>query len=197
MGNKCVVVFVGPSGIGKTSNARLLSRRFNFARSICITTSPPWDDDDEECCRYVDKVTFLQMIKRNQFIEWDQYGDNFYGTTWESIRLCDKPDCPGLVICSSPAGYPQIKSNLENVIGISLLPESGDIAWLNKKLKDRGTNSPDDIEVRTKILESYIHETKNLELPTVYLGYEPETWERAFTEIIEIIKQAGFKISDR
>jgi guanylate kinase len=189
---QCIVVLVGPSGIGKTSNAILLRDRFGFARSITITTAPPCDDNDEECYQYVDRKTFEEMIGRGDLLEWDTYRENYYGASRESLTALNRTDCPGMVICSSPKGYPQIRDAAKDVIGITLLPEPGDFSFLKKKPLNRGTNRPDEIDARMRVLEKFMEETRGLNLPTVYLGNEPETWERAFTEIIKIIRSAGF-----
>lgn len=194
MDHENVVVIVGPSGIGKTSNAKLLNERFGFARSTTITTSSPREDNDPDYYRYVDETTFQNLIQQGRFLEWDQYGKNYYGTLLDDLENQQGPSCPGIVICSSPTGYPQIKAKTAHTIGIALLPKPGYRSWLRQKLIGRATNSSAEIDARMKILDKFIADIEKLDITRVDIGYQPETWETAFADITALIRKAGVNI---
>lgn len=192
---KPIVVIIGPSGIGKTSNAKLLQQRYGFNQSITVTTADPRSDNDAKYYRYVNKTKFKKMIAEGKLLEWDQFGNNYYGTPLEETKKIGGPSCTGLVICSSPRGYPQILAKIKNVIGIALLPKPGYKVWLTKKLFKRGTNSKKDIVSRIKIMEDFIRQVKATGLPTVFTGPNQKSWNKAFEKIRKIITKATGHLS--
>ena len=82
--NYCYV-FIGPSGSGKTSLAEAI---FQPEQKIITYTnrSPRPREKDQEDYYFVSDNTFNQMIKGNEFAEWDQYAQHKYGSSEAEIK---------------------------------------------------------------------------------------------------------------
>lgn len=82
--NYCYV-FIGPSGSGKTSLAEAI---FQPEQKIITYTnrSPRPGEKDQEDYYFVSDNTFNQMIKGNEFAEWDQYAQHKYGSSKAEIK---------------------------------------------------------------------------------------------------------------
>lgn len=81
--NYCYV-FIGPSGSGKTSLAEAV---FQPEQKIITYTnrSPRPGEKDQVDYYFVSDDTFNQMIKRDEFAEWDQYAQHKYGSSKAEI----------------------------------------------------------------------------------------------------------------
>lgn len=80
-----LIVFCGPSGGGKTTQAKMLvnSSHLNYALSISYTTRElrPGERDGVDYFK-IDVETFLSMERNGQFIEHQEvYEKTFYGTS--------------------------------------------------------------------------------------------------------------------
>ncbi len=77
------IILVGKGSSGKT----LLKKRFierGFKESISYTTRPPRDGEHDGIdYHFIDDATFLSMIEKKEFVEWNFYSDKkwYYGTT--------------------------------------------------------------------------------------------------------------------
>jgi len=82
-GQGMMIVLSSPSGVGKTTIARLLSKRNkNFQISISHTTrSPRVNEKDGQDYHFVDEDKFTSLIKNNSFFEHAKVFGNHYGTT--------------------------------------------------------------------------------------------------------------------
>lgn len=76
------MIISGFSGAGKgTIIKEMLQRYDNYALSISATTRGPREGEIEGVSYFFkSKEEFEQMIEENQFIEYAQYVDNYYGT---------------------------------------------------------------------------------------------------------------------
>lgn len=187
-----LVCFVGPSGVGKTSYIKRLIEDFNFQLPIIAVTRGPRDEDGINYI-YLDEPRFLKMISDRKFIEWDCFNGHYYGTFKESItQILNSSEAIGCVLDLTPKGCRQIKATIPEAIIIALLPDN--MKWLKKRLFERATDSIRVIEQRTKILQNFIQEIKNLNTQIVYCNYAPETWDLTFENIISIL---NFKLVRR
>ena len=77
-----LIVFVAPSGAGKTSVIRLVrSRHEGIAYSVSCTTRPmrPGEVDGRDY-RFLDEPTFRRDIDEGRFVEWAEVHGHLYGT---------------------------------------------------------------------------------------------------------------------
>ena len=77
-----MIVLSSPSGAGKTTLVKLLSKLDNFVSSISHTTRKPRPDETkDEDYYFVTEENFKRLIKNEEFLEYAKVFNNFYGTT--------------------------------------------------------------------------------------------------------------------
>ena len=77
-----MIVLSSPSGAGKTTLVKLLSKLKNFESSISHTTRKPRPDEAQDKDYYFVSVeNFKRLIKNEEFLEYAKVFNNFYGTT--------------------------------------------------------------------------------------------------------------------
>jgi len=77
-----MIVLSSPSGAGKTTLVKLLSKLNNFVSSISHTTRKPRSDETQnEDYYFVSEENFKRLIKNEEFLEYAKVFNNFYGTT--------------------------------------------------------------------------------------------------------------------
>lgn len=127
-----------PSGTGKTTIAKKLVEiyRGNFINSISYTTRPPREDEvDFEDYYFVKEEDFKRLIKKNAFIEWTSYMGNFYGTSKDEVKRCEKLGKRGIIFILENEGVQQLKANYPHAVSIFIIPVS--IESLKDRIKYR------------------------------------------------------------
>jgi len=77
-----MVILSSPSGAGKTTLVKLLSKNKNFNISTSHTTRKPrLNEIPNQDYYFVDHKKFEQLIKNEEFLEYAKVFDHFYGTT--------------------------------------------------------------------------------------------------------------------
>jgi len=87
--NKGVMVILSsPSGAGKTTLVKLLSEEDKYKISISHTTRKPrLNEKNGIDYFFVEKKKFKEMINNNEFLEYAEVFNNYYGTTNKNIFL--------------------------------------------------------------------------------------------------------------
>lgn len=180
-----VVCLVGPSGVGKTSYAKRLVKKYGFAMPIVITTRQRRSDDSENY-QYASESTFLEMINLGFFLEWDRYSNYYYGTLARSVEevISSEHHC-GVILDLTPAGCQKVKEVIPFAVIVALLPD--DPIWLFKRLIDRNSQSPEEIHMRTKLLNNYLNEVNSLTCKKVYASFSSDSWDSTFEAIENIV----------
>ena len=144
-----VIVISGPSGAGKgTVIKQVLRRKDNVALSVSCTTRAPRPGEQEGVdYYYVSKEKFAQMIEEDGFLEYESFFDNSYGTPEEPVR---KQLAQGInvILEIDVKGGMNIKKKVPEAELIFIAPPSMEI--LRSRLVGRKTETPDQIEKRTK-----------------------------------------------
>lgn len=138
-----------PSGGGKTTIRKaVLARMPGVAYSVSYTTrSPRANEVDGKDYFFVSEDRFEQLIKENDFLEYARVHSNWYGTS-RSFILDRFAHNYHVIMDIDPQGAETIvKSNIE-VVTIFLLPP--DMKTLEKRLRERGTDSEETISLRLK-----------------------------------------------
>ena len=170
-----VVCLVGPSGVGKTSYAKRLVRKYNFAVPTAITTRQRRSDDGENY-QYVSESIFLEMVNSGSFLEWDRYSNYYYGTLAQSVKeIIDSEHPNDVVLDLTPVGCQKVKKLMPSAVIIALLPDNP--AWLIERLISRNSQSLEEIQIRTKLLNSYLDEVNSLICKKVYASFSPDSWD--------------------
>ena len=77
-----MLILSSPSGAGKTTLVRLLSKNRDFHISISHTTRKPRINEiQDEDYHFVDNDKFKNLIKKDEFLEYAKVFNHLYGTT--------------------------------------------------------------------------------------------------------------------
>jgi len=77
-----MIVLSSPSGAGKTTLVKMLSKTDNFEVSISHTTRQPRPNEiSDKDYYFVNEEEFKRLIKNEEFLEYAKVFNNFYGTT--------------------------------------------------------------------------------------------------------------------
>ena len=77
-----MLILSSPSGAGKTTLVRLLSKNRDFHISISHTTRKPRINEiQDKDYHFVDNNKFESLIKKDEFLEYAKVFNNFYGST--------------------------------------------------------------------------------------------------------------------
>ncbi|MBC9783320.1 guanylate kinase [Heliobacterium chlorum] len=150
MGRGVLLVISGPSGAGKGTLSRLLlSKQKQLKLSISATTRPPrCGEIHGEHYYFLSKDDFEGQIEENNFLEYAQVYDNYYGTPLKPVEesLSNGQD---VLLEIDIQGALQVKSRYPEAALIFIAPPSLD--ELAKRIYGRGTDSPEVIEKRLSL----------------------------------------------
>jgi guanylate kinase len=140
-------ILSAPSGAGKSSliNA-LLKKHADMKVSVSHTTrSPRPGEEDGVHYHFVATDEFKALIEKNDFFEWAQVFDNYYGTSKQAIE--SQLDAGIDVFLDIDwQGAQQVRKIMPNVQTIFILPPSK--KELEQRLNNRGQDSADVIASR-------------------------------------------------
>jgi guanylate kinase len=140
-------ILSAPSGAGKSSliNA-LLKKHADMKVSVSHTTrSPRPGEEDGVHYHFVTTDEFKALIEKNDFFEWAQVFDNYYGTSKQAIE--SQLDAGIDVFLDIDwQGAQQVRKIMPSVQTIFILPPSK--KELEQRLNNRGQDSADVITSR-------------------------------------------------
>ena len=77
-----MLILSSPSGAGKTTLVKLLSKNKDFHISISHTTRKPRINEiQDEDYHFINNDEFKDLIKKNEFLEYAEVFNHFYGST--------------------------------------------------------------------------------------------------------------------
>ncbi|WP_415321304.1 guanylate kinase [Candidatus Pelagibacter sp. Uisw_092] len=137
-----MVVLSSPSGAGKTTLVKLLSKDKNFHISVSHTTREPRPNEIANKDYYfVNKKKFESLIKNEEFLEFAKVFSNLYGTTrTQVIEKLEKGE--DVIFDIDWQGADQIKNKRLNykLITFFILPPSKKVLFerlSNRDMKDK------------------------------------------------------------
>ena len=137
-----MVVLSSPSGAGKTTLVKLLSKNKNFYISVSHTTRKPRHNEIADKDYYfVDHDKFENLIKNEEFLEYAKVFNHLYGTTRTPvIEKLEKSE--NVIFDIDWQGADQIKNKKLNyrLITFFILPPSKEILFerlSNRDMKDK------------------------------------------------------------
>ena len=137
-----MVILSSPSGAGKTTLVKLLSKEKNYFVSISHTTRKPRSNEKNgKDYFFVSDEEFKRLIKNDEFLEYAKVFDNFYGSTRTSV-IQNLEKSKNVIFDIDWQGADQIKNkNLDyKLITFFLLPPSKKILFerlSNRDMKDK------------------------------------------------------------
>ena len=139
-------VISGASGVGKsTVLAKVMQERKDLTFSVSATTRAPRPGETEGASYYfVSKEKFLDMIDKEEFLEYDAHMDNYYGTP--KAQLEEKLTQGHVLLDIEPNGAFTVRKARPDATLIFIAPPS--LEELEKRLRSRGDTSEDQIKLR-------------------------------------------------
>ena len=147
MSRGILTVISGFSGSGKgTIMKALLERHKNYALSVSATTRSPREGEvDGREYFFKTKEEFQEMISKNQFIEYAQYVDHYYGTPRGYVERC-LSEGRDVILEIEVQGARKVKEMIPEAVLVFVTPPSA--RELRERLIGRGTETMEVIESR-------------------------------------------------
>lgn len=179
-----LVLFSGPSGVGKDTLLDLLVRlRPQLQRSVSLTTRAPRAGEvDGVDYFFVTPQQFAKMQADGDVLEFAQYGDNLYGTPKPPV---DAWLAAGktVILKIEVQGAEKIKRLYPQAISVFILPPSQQV--LEKRLRDRGTENEQELAKRLAIAKDELRKSASYDYRIVN-----DDLERAAQEFLSILDSA-------
>tara|TARA_B100000674_G_scaffold381299_1_gene324088 strand:+ start:290 stop:925 length:636 start_codon:yes stop_codon:yes gene_type:complete len=137
-----IFIFSSPSGAGKTTLVKLVSKKENFTISISHTTRKPRSKEvNGKDYHFVDDKTFQSLIKQREFLEYAKVFGNYYGTSRSPV-IKNLSEGINILFDIDWQGSKQIKSQSKNfnIFSFFVLPPSKEVLFerlSNRDMKDK------------------------------------------------------------
>jgi guanylate kinase len=136
-----LIVFSGPSGVGKSTVRKVFFQEpnLNLVYSISMTTRPIRLGEVEGVDYFfVTKDEFMRNIKEGNLLEYAEFVGNYYGTPKNYVDQLRK-EGKNVVLEIEVNGAEQVLAKCPDAISIFLLPPSFD--ELEKRIRTRKTEA--------------------------------------------------------
>ena len=180
MANGKLFVISGASGVGKsTVLSKVMETRKDLTFSVSATTRAPRPGETEGVNYYfVSKETFLDMIEKDAFLEYDAHMDNYYGTPLAQLE--EKLQTGSVILDIEPNGAFNVRRKKADAVLIFIAPPS--LEELESRLRGRGDTSEEQIRVRQARVAWEMEQSKAYDYVVVN-----DRVENCAREILEII----------
>ncbi len=188
-----LIVISGPSGAGKDAVLTKMKELGCPLEYVVTATTRPQRDKERNNVDYhfISKEGFQEMIERKELLEWANVYSNWYGVPKEPVKQAlDKGQ--DIIVKVDIQGAATIKKILPQAVFIFLVPPSREELVL--RLKQRHTESPFDLALRTKTAEG---EIKQLSLFDYIVVNKRDEIDQAVAEIEAIITAEKCRVSPR
>ena len=139
-------VISGASGVGKSTVLKqVMAQRKDLVFSVSATTREPREGEvDGVHYHFVSREAFLEMIRKGEFLEYDEHNDTLYGTLYSAVNDAMKKG--NVILDVDPNGAMNVRRMHPDATLIFVLPPSWEA--LEQRLRDRGDTSDEQIEKR-------------------------------------------------
>lgn len=145
-----LIIIAAPSGAGKTSVTRHLLKALpeQLAFSIsCATRKPRNNEKDKVDYYFISVEEFTSKIEQQEFVEWEMvYEGKYYGTLKSEVERIWQLHKSPLLDVDVQGGI-----NIQQLYphnSLSLFIEPPSIDELERRLKARGTETPESLQAR-------------------------------------------------
>ena len=147
MNKGALIVFTGPSGVGKGTVLNALEAMgLDYFRSVSATTRDPRPGEVESgAYHFLTVPEFRAMIDRDELLEYAEYLGQYYGTPAAPV---DEALAAGrdVILEIEVQGALQIRARRPDAVLVFLEPPS--MEELERRLRKRGTETEDKIQKR-------------------------------------------------
>jgi len=187
-----LIVISGPSGSGKTSITKILrNTESNLSFSISATTRAPRTGEVNGVDYYFfSEAEFQRKIESGEFAEWAVYGNHRYGTLKKVVEdnLQSGKD---ILLEIEVQGAIQLRRLYPDGVFIFILPPSQ--TSLEARLRNRNTESEDDIRRRLLIAKSEISYINNYDY--IVFNYDNQI-EKSVENVRCIVAAAKCRVNE-
>jgi len=145
-----IIIIVAPSGTGKSTLIKKIKSDFpQISESVSYTTRKVRAGEKHGTHYFfIEEKEFLERRGRDEFLEWAQVHANYYGTSKEFVEK-NIQEGKVLLFDLDVQGTDSFKTFFKDKAkAIFIAPPS--IDELEKRLRDRGTESPEAIDIRIR-----------------------------------------------
>ena len=141
-------VISGASGVGKsTVLSQVMAAREDLKFSVSATTRNPRPGETEAVSYYfVTRERFEEMIRNEEFLEFDEHNAAFYGTPVSQLQ--EKLETGSVILDIEPVGAANVRRKRRDAVLIFIMPPS--MEELERRLRSRGDTSEEQIQMRLK-----------------------------------------------
>ncbi|XP_058740401.1 guanylate kinase 2-like isoform X1 [Vicia villosa] len=155
------IVISGPSGVGKGTLISMLMKEFPsmFGFSVSHTTRAPRDMEKNGVhYHFTEKSVMEKEIKNGKFLEFASVHGNLYGTSVEAVEVVADAG-KRCILDIDVQGARSVKASSLEAIFIFVCPPS--MEELEKRLRDRGTETEEQILKRLRNASAEIEQGKS------------------------------------
>ena len=186
-----IVILSSPSGAGKTTLAKLLSKKKNFSISISHTTRKPRINEIKgEDYYFVDQDYFKLLITNNEFLEYAKVFNHYYGTS-KSFVIKNLKKGNNVIFDIDWQGTEKIKEKQlkYQLITFFILPPSKEVLF--ERLSNRDMKDKLIVEERMKQFNKDILHWKNYDFVVIN-----DNLEKCYNEVSNLIESKINKINN-
>lgn len=182
-----LIVFTGPSGVGKATIEHELFNDVDLKLHLSVsatTRAPRKGEIDGVHYHFISHEEFDQRIANDEFIEWNEHFSNKYGTLKSEIdRISNLGKIPFIEV--EVIGAKNIIESFgdDKLISIFITPPS--IEDLRKRIIGRGTETPEQVELRLSRVEEEVGYANLFQHVIVN-----DDLQRAVAEVKKVIKES-------
>lgn len=148
-GRGLLIVISGPSGAGKGTICKsFMDRNKDVSVSVSATTRTPRQGEiDGVSYHFISKEKFKEKINSNDFLEYAQVYDNYYGTPKSNVEEMLESG-RNVILEIDIQGALKVKENTEEGVFIFILPPS--MQELKERIIKRGSETEESLMKRFK-----------------------------------------------
>ena len=141
-----IIVISGASGVGKSTVLKeVMKARQDLVFSVSATTRPARPDEvDGVNYHFITRESFLDMIRKGEFLEYDEHHDNLYGTLYSAVK--DATEKGNVVLDIEPNGAMNVRRVHPDAVLIFIMPPSWEA--LEQRLRGRGDTPEEQVQTR-------------------------------------------------
>ena len=156
-----MLILSSPSGAGKTTLVKLLSKNKDFHISISHTTRKPRVNEiQHKDYHFINNDEFKDLIKKNEFLEYAEYVGDYYGTPTHRVSSALKSQ-KNVLLELELHGARQVKRAMPNAVMIFVAPPN--LSELERRLRGRGTDTEEKIAKRLERAREEINSAREFD----------------------------------